>query len=122
MQEIITLILCRGDPVKSQTQPNWARAPWIEQYYCADVLKASQGPRLLTTHLPYKLLASALQGSKAKVPQASRNIQFYLQLCWPGKPVSQSCLIMTQIVICNHCKAECKTRCGSTSYCCLNYS
>ncbi|KAK3562034.1 hypothetical protein QTP86_024794 [Hemibagrus guttatus] len=73
MQEIVTLVSCKGDPVKSQTQPNWARAPWIEQYYCPDVLKASQGPRVLTTHLPYKLLAPALQGSKAKVIYVARN-------------------------------------------------
>lgn len=67
MQEVVTLVSCRGNPVKAQTQPNWARAPWLEQYYCPDVLKATQGPRVLTTHLPYKLLAPALQGSKAKV-------------------------------------------------------
>ncbi|KAI5608554.1 sulfotransferase family 5A, member 1 isoform X1 [Silurus asotus] len=73
MQELITLVLCRGDPKISQTQPNWARAPWIEQYYCPNILKASKGPRLLTTHLPYKLLAPALQGSKAKVIYVARN-------------------------------------------------
>ncbi|GAA6079210.1 sulfotransferase family 5A, member 1, partial [Tachysurus ichikawai] len=73
MQEIVTLVSCKGDPAKSQTQPNWARAPWIEQCYCSDVLKASQGPRLLTTHLPYKLLSPALQGSKAKVIYVARN-------------------------------------------------
>ncbi|XP_046712885.1 sulfotransferase family 5A, member 1 isoform X2 [Silurus meridionalis] len=73
MQELITLVLCRGDPKISQTQPNWARAPWIEQYYCPNILKALKGPRLLTTHLPYKVLAPALQGSKAKVIYVARN-------------------------------------------------
>ncbi|NP_001187828.1 sulfotransferase family 5A, member 1 [Ictalurus punctatus] len=73
MQEVVTLVSCRGNPVKAQTQPNWARAPWLEQYYCPDVLKATQGPRVLTTHLPYKLLAPALQGSKAKVIYVARN-------------------------------------------------
>ncbi|TTA54969.1 Sulfotransferase family cytosolic 2B member 1 [Bagarius yarrelli] len=73
MQEIVTLISCKGDPAKSQMQPNWTRAPWIEQYYCSDVLKAAQGPRLLSTHLPYKLLAPALQRSKAKVIYVARN-------------------------------------------------
>uniref|UniRef100_A0A3B1IHN4 Sulfotransferase n=1 Tax=Astyanax mexicanus TaxID=7994 RepID=A0A3B1IHN4_ASTMX len=73
MQEMVTLVSCRGDPLKTQTQPNWARAPWLEQYYCPEVLKASQGPRVLTTHLPYHLLSTALQGSKAKVIYVSRN-------------------------------------------------
>lgn len=67
MQEIVTLVSSKGDPHRTQTEPNWARAPWLEQYYCPEVLKSSQGPRLLTTHLPYELLSSALRGSKAKV-------------------------------------------------------
>ncbi|KAL6468861.1 hypothetical protein MHYP_G00223850 [Metynnis hypsauchen] len=73
MQEMVTLVSSKGDPVRAQTQPNWMRAPWLEQYYCPEVLKASQGPRLLTTHLPYQLLATALQGSKAKVIYVARN-------------------------------------------------
>lgn len=67
MQEIITLVLSKGDPIIAQTQPNWARAPWLEQYYCSEVLNASKGPRIITTHLPYHLLAPALKQSKAKV-------------------------------------------------------
>ncbi|KAF5906105.1 sulfotransferase family cytosolic 2B member 1-like, partial [Clarias magur] len=73
MQEIVTLVSCKGDPRKSQTQPNFFRAPWIEQCYSKDVLKTFQGPRVLTTHLPYKLLANALQGSKAKIIYVARN-------------------------------------------------
>ncbi|XP_076879580.1 sulfotransferase family 5A, member 1 [Brachyhypopomus gauderio] len=73
MQEIVTLVSSSGDPERAQTQPNWARAPWLEQYYCPDVLKASQGRRILTTHLPYQLLAPALTGSKAKVIYVARN-------------------------------------------------
>ncbi|XP_026122148.1 sulfotransferase family 5A, member 1 isoform X2 [Carassius auratus] len=75
MQEIITLVLGKGDPTIAQTQPNWARAPWLEQYYCVDVLKASTGPRIITTHLPYHLLAEALQDSKAKVIYVARNLK-----------------------------------------------
>ncbi|KAI2662250.1 Sulfotransferase 2B1 [Labeo rohita] len=75
MQEIITLVLSKGDPAVAQNQPNWARAPWLEQYYCADVLKASTGPRIITTHLPYHLLAPALQHSKAKVIYVARNLK-----------------------------------------------
>lgn len=68
MQEIVTLISSRGDPQFSKTVPNWTRAPWLEQHYCAAVLEASSAtPRVITTHLPYHLLGHALQGSKAKV-------------------------------------------------------
>lgn len=67
MQEVVTLVKNRGDPQLSKTVPNWARAPWLEQHYSAKVLEATQGHRIITTHLPYNLLASALQGSKAKV-------------------------------------------------------
>eukprot|EP00064_Thunnus_orientalis_P017811 superscaffoldBa00003884_g17897 len=74
MQEVISLILSRGDPHLSQTVPNWARAPWLEQHYCAAVLGASSTtPRVITTHLPHHLLGPALQGSKAKVIYVSRN-------------------------------------------------
>ncbi|XP_051581112.1 sulfotransferase 2B1-like [Myxocyprinus asiaticus] len=73
IQEIITLVLSKGDPTIAQTQPNWARAPWLEQYYCPKFLEASMGPRIITTHLPYHLLAPALQDSKAKVIYVARN-------------------------------------------------
>ncbi|XP_035387213.1 sulfotransferase family 5A, member 1 [Electrophorus electricus] len=73
MQEIVTVMSCKGDAVRAQTQPNWNRAPWLEQYYCPDVLNASQENRILTTHLPYNLLAAALSGSKAKVIYVARN-------------------------------------------------
>lgn len=69
MQEIVTLVCSKGDPQLSQTIPNWVRAPWLEQYYCAAVLEASptSPPRVITTHLPQHLLGPALQDSKAKV-------------------------------------------------------
>lgn len=73
MQEVVTLVCSQGDPQRSQTMPNWVRAPWLEQYYSSQVLEASQGPRLLTTHLPYHLLGPALQKSKAKVIYVYRN-------------------------------------------------
>ncbi|KAK7169725.1 hypothetical protein R3I94_000078 [Phoxinus phoxinus] len=75
MQEILTLVLSKGDPTIAQTQPNWARAPWLEQYYCPDVLKFSTGPRIITTHLPYHLLAPALKQSNAKVIYVARNLK-----------------------------------------------
>uniref|UniRef100_A0A3P9QGS8 Sulfotransferase n=1 Tax=Poecilia reticulata TaxID=8081 RepID=A0A3P9QGS8_POERE len=74
MQEIVTLISSRGDPHLSQSSPNWTRAPWLEQYYCADLLKSSTStPRVLTTHLPHDLLGPALQESKARIIYVSRN-------------------------------------------------
>ncbi|ROL41183.1 Sulfotransferase family cytosolic 2B member 1 [Anabarilius grahami] len=75
MQEILSLVLSKGDPTIAQTQPNWARAPWLEQYYSPDVLNASKGPRIITTHLPYRLLAPALKQSKAKVIYVARNLK-----------------------------------------------
>ncbi|XP_056135086.1 sulfotransferase family 5A, member 1 [Lampris incognitus] len=74
IQEIVTLVCNRGDPHLSQTVENWARAPWLEHFYAPALLEtSSQCPRILTTHLPYHLMASALQGSKAKVIYVSRN-------------------------------------------------
>lgn len=67
MQEILTLVLNKGDPTLAQSQPNWSRAPWLEQYYCHQILQASTGPRIITTHLPYHILGPALRDSKAKV-------------------------------------------------------
>ncbi|KAK6294655.1 hypothetical protein J4Q44_G00354850 [Coregonus suidteri] len=40
MQEVVTLVKNRGDPQLSKTVPNWARAPWLEQHYCAKGSKA----------------------------------------------------------------------------------
>ncbi|MBN3299434.1 sulfotransferase family 5A, member 1 [Amia ocellicauda] len=73
MQEILTLIHSKGDPTLSQNIPNWSRAPWLEQFYSPEVLGASQSPRIITTHLPYHMLASALKGSKAKIIYVARN-------------------------------------------------
>lgn len=74
MQEIVSLILNRGDSHLCQTVPNWTRAPWLEQHYCATMLEACpQSPRVITTHLPQHLLGPALQGSNAKVIYVSRN-------------------------------------------------
>lgn len=71
MQEIITLILGRGDPHLSHTFPNWARAPWLEHHYFAELQEASSNqPRVFTTHLPNHLLGPVLQeppGSGVKV-------------------------------------------------------
>lgn len=74
MQEIVSLISNKGDPHLSENVPNWARSPWLEQYYFATVLESSPStPRVITTHLPHHLLGPAIQGSRAKVIYVSRN-------------------------------------------------
>ncbi|NXS58823.1 ST2B1 Sulfotransferase, partial [Brachypteracias leptosomus] len=73
MQEILTLLFSHGDVVPAKTIPNWERAPWLEQIYCRAALQDSPTRRLLTTHLPARVLAPALQRSKAKVIYVARN-------------------------------------------------
>ncbi|KAM6118049.1 sulfotransferase 2B1 [Pterocles gutturalis] len=73
MQEILTLLLSRGDAQPAKTIPNWERAPWLEQIYFRDMLRDTATPRLITTHLPARVLAPALQRSKPKVIYVARN-------------------------------------------------
>ncbi|XP_068006858.1 sulfotransferase 2B1-like [Melanerpes formicivorus] len=73
MQEILTLLFSHGDVVPAKTIPNWERAPWLEQIYFRSALRDSATPRLLTTHLPARVLAPSLQHSKAKVIYVARN-------------------------------------------------
>lgn len=67
MQEILTLLFSRGDVLPAKTIPNWERAPWLEQIYFREALQDTATRRLITTHLPARVLAPALQQSKAKV-------------------------------------------------------
>ncbi|KFO77863.1 Sulfotransferase family cytosolic 2B member 1, partial [Cuculus canorus] len=67
MQEILTLLFSRGDVLPAKTIPNWERAPWLEQIYFREALQDTTAHRLITTHLPARVLAPALQQSKAKV-------------------------------------------------------
>uniref|UniRef100_A0A8D0GRT2 Sulfotransferase n=1 Tax=Sphenodon punctatus TaxID=8508 RepID=A0A8D0GRT2_SPHPU len=73
MQEILTLIYDKGDPHVAKSIPNWARAPWLEHTYFKEALQESAEPRLLTTHMPFQVLAAALRQSKAKVIYVARN-------------------------------------------------
>lgn len=73
MQEILTLLFSHGDVLPAKTIPNWERAPWLEQVYFREALQDMQDTaacRLITTHLPARMLAPALQQSKAKVRAA----------------------------------------------------
>ncbi|XP_061226336.1 sulfotransferase 1A1-like isoform X2 [Neopsephotus bourkii] len=76
MQEILTLLFSHGDVLPAKTIPNWERAPWLEQVYFREALQDLQDTaacRLITTHLPARILAPALQHSKAKVIYVARN-------------------------------------------------
>ncbi|NXT56525.1 ST2B1 Sulfotransferase, partial [Pluvianellus socialis] len=73
MQEILTLLFSHGDILPAKTIPNWERAPWLEQIYFRDALRDTAARRLITTHLPARVLAPALQQSKAKVIYVARN-------------------------------------------------
>ncbi|XP_074895888.1 sulfotransferase 2B1-like [Buteo buteo] len=73
MQEILTLLFSRGDVLPAKTIPNWERAPWLEQIYFREALQDTAARRLITTHLPARVLAPALQQSKAKVIYVARN-------------------------------------------------
>ncbi|NXX99554.1 ST2B1 Sulfotransferase, partial [Centropus bengalensis] len=73
MQEILTLLFSRGDVQPAKTIPNWERAPWLEQIYFRAALQDTAARRLITTHLPARVLAPALQQSKAKVIYVARN-------------------------------------------------
>ncbi|XP_015262170.1 PREDICTED: sulfotransferase 1A3-like [Gekko japonicus] len=73
MQEILTLIYSKGDPEPATSIPNWARAPWLEHVHFKEILQETDGPRLLTTHLPWRVLAATLQKGKPKVIYVARN-------------------------------------------------
>nr|XP_056718872.1 sulfotransferase 2B1-like [Euleptes europaea] len=73
MQEILTLIYSKGDPEPAKSIPNWARAPWLEHTYFKEFLQETEGPRLFTTHLPWRVLATALRKAKPKVIYLARN-------------------------------------------------
>nr|XP_028595849.1 sulfotransferase family cytosolic 2B member 1-like isoform X1 [Podarcis muralis] len=66
MQEILTLIYSKGDPQPAKNIPNWTRNPWLEHTYFSKILRETEGPRLLTTHLPYRVLSASLRKAKPK--------------------------------------------------------
>ncbi|XP_040837953.1 sulfotransferase 2B1-like [Ochotona curzoniae] len=75
MQQILSLIFCKGDLWPIHHRPNWARMPWLEHISFQGFL-AQWDPtqsRLLTTHLHAKALAPALKKSKARVVYMARH-------------------------------------------------
>ncbi|XP_031471427.1 sulfotransferase 2B1-like isoform X2 [Phasianus colchicus] len=73
MQEILTLLYSGGDAQPAKTIPNWERAPWLEQIHFRSSLRDAAMHRLITSHLPARVLGPRLQGSKAKVIYVARN-------------------------------------------------
>ncbi|XP_078400578.1 sulfotransferase family 5A, member 1 isoform X1 [Cetorhinus maximus] len=73
MQEILTLIYSDGNQEPAKTIPNWIRTPWIEHYYCEDILLGKADHRIITTHLPYHILSKSLKQSNTKVIYVARN-------------------------------------------------
>ncbi|XP_060694031.1 sulfotransferase family 5A, member 1 isoform X2 [Hemiscyllium ocellatum] len=73
MQEILTLICSDGNQAPAKTIPNWIRTPWIEHYYCEDILQDKLDNRIITTHLPFHILSKSLKQSNTKVIYVARN-------------------------------------------------
>ncbi|NXS72997.1 ST2B1 Sulfotransferase, partial [Pandion haliaetus] len=74
MQQILTLLFSRGDVLPAKTIPNWERAPWLEQIYFREALQDTAAHRLITTHLPARVLAPALQQSKSKARRGAGKV------------------------------------------------
>ncbi|KAG7276988.1 hypothetical protein CRUP_001614, partial [Coryphaenoides rupestris] len=74
MQEIVPLILSRGDPVVVDTVPNWDRAPWLEETRaCALSLDQRPSPRVFSTHFHYDMMSPSFFRVKPKVIYVMRN-------------------------------------------------
>ncbi|XP_074872278.1 sulfotransferase 2B1-like isoform X2 [Carettochelys insculpta] len=73
MQELLTLIQCRGDPQLVRSVPPWERVPWVEHITAAGYLENRPCPRLISSHLPCNLFPTAIHGSSAKVIYTVRN-------------------------------------------------
>ncbi|NP_001166364.1 3-alpha-hydroxysteroid sulfotransferase [Cavia porcellus] len=73
LNEIVCLILSKGDPKLVQSVPNWDRSPWIEFTGGYELVKGQKDPRVYTSHLPLHLFPKSFFSSKAKVIYCIRN-------------------------------------------------
>ncbi|XP_068098990.1 sulfotransferase 2B1-like [Hyperolius riggenbachi] len=73
MTEILNLIKHDGDPTICQTVPIYVRSPWLGTLRFMDQMRNLTRPRIISSHLPYHLLAKSLSKSKAKVVYTIRN-------------------------------------------------
>lgn len=73
MQEILPLVLNRGDLTPVTTIPNWDRVPWLEETRAALVLGSLASPRAMVSHMPYHLMPPSFHSSKSKIIYVTRN-------------------------------------------------
>uniref|UniRef100_A0A8D2GQJ3 Sulfotransferase n=1 Tax=Urocitellus parryii TaxID=9999 RepID=A0A8D2GQJ3_UROPR len=73
MIEILCLIHSHGDTKWIRSVPTWDRSPWIETDMGYNLLNEREGPRLMSSHLPFHLFPKSLFTSKAKVIYVMRN-------------------------------------------------
>nr|XP_048283740.1 sulfotransferase 2A1-like [Myodes glareolus] len=73
MIEIISLIQTKGNPKWIQSVPIWERSPWLECQYGYELSISKEGPRLISSHLPFHLFPKSFFSSKAKVIFVIRN-------------------------------------------------
>uniref|UniRef100_A0A8C5ZK04 Sulfotransferase n=1 Tax=Marmota marmota marmota TaxID=9994 RepID=A0A8C5ZK04_MARMA len=71
--EILCLIHSKGDTTWIRSVSIWDRAPWLEIDTGYKLLKEREGPRFLTSHLPFYLFPKSFFTSKAKVIYIMRN-------------------------------------------------
>ncbi|XP_059109576.1 sulfotransferase 2A1-like [Peromyscus eremicus] len=71
--EMVCLIQSKGDPNWIQSVPIWDRSPWIESQRGYQKLINKEGPRLISSHLPFHLFPKSFFSSKAKMIYMIRN-------------------------------------------------
>nr|AAH31851.1 2810007J24Rik protein [Mus musculus] len=73
LNEIVCLILTKGDPTWVQSTIANERTPWIEFENNYRILNSKEGPRLMASLLPIQLFPKSFFSSKAKVIYLIRN-------------------------------------------------
>ncbi|XP_075847330.1 sulfotransferase 2A1-like [Microtus pennsylvanicus] len=71
--EIVCLIHTKGNPKWIQSVPIWERSPWVETKIGYPILTNQEGPRLISSHLPFHLFPKSFFSSKAKMIYVIRN-------------------------------------------------
>ncbi|XP_049988054.1 probable alcohol sulfotransferase isoform X2 [Alexandromys fortis] len=71
--EIVCLIQTKGNPKWIQSVPIWERSPWMETQLGYPIIINKEGPRLITSHLPFHLFPKSVFSSKAKILYIIRN-------------------------------------------------
>ncbi|XP_027287095.1 bile salt sulfotransferase 1-like isoform X2 [Cricetulus griseus] len=71
--ETVCLIQKKGNPEWVQSVPFWERSPWVETEIGYQALINKEGPRLISSHLPFHLFPRSFFSSKAKMIYVLRN-------------------------------------------------